>query len=1062
MAKIGKFEFDASKEDGLRFRFGNGKTHRIGGKANSDDDYDANMYDDDRYDDPDMDRDDYDDRYGEDYTDSDYDEGYDDGGYEDGGYDDEPYDDRGYDDDEAYDNDYDDRYSDRDADDYGDEGEYPSENPVMRYLEERDWPTYALLVLLPPLGVWLLWHRRRFDKPIRYAVSGASILWFIVILVILLSGVFSGSGDTTVSGNITMTTPAPTAEPFATIEPDDPVPSLTDLGDMGDNTGDSMDDDDTEPAPTSLAGNAAPAATALPSANGAVSANSVYMTQTGSYYHNNVNCEELNAGGNSVSTVTTDVAIERGKSPCPVCYPDQKVFYATDTGKYYHSDPTCSNMKDATTITEEAAKTKGKKPCPVCITGALQSLGNVKYITADTPDRSGINVYATVGGKYFHTQANCSGMVNPSVMKLGQALIAGKEPCDKCAKAAGTGVWCTKGGTYYHNRSDCSGMEEAFKISLGEALVMGKKRCKTCWGKSTGGVFTSDVSADPNAQQQTQAKAADGSAYVYATKGGTYFHTLANCSGMEGATRLTINQAMKAGKLACPTCCEGADQKAYITAKGTYYHSDAHCSGMRNAKETTVAQAMADGKKKCPTCWGTGATGSESTVYATKGGKYYHTVQNCSGMKDAQAMTMAQAVKAGKTACPTCAKAAMRKVYSTDGGKYYHSKKDCGGMTGAKERTVQEAIMKGQTACPTCMASASVTVSGTGKFHKGKASGGVASGVKTARFAKGKVALAKLNGVSGSVFSKKAAQAYALKVNGSTNMGKMLSAVNSSLKAGTSGIKVYATASGKYYHVNRRCAGAGASRVAMETAMKYGKTACPKCTSYANRTVYSKTGDKHYHYYKAHAGSGAHSGKLSYALAMGLEACPTCTKYTKAKAGSLGKIGSYKSGTSGIKVYATITGKYYHVSKSCAGGSAAHISLETALNYGKKACPDCSSMAKKKIYAAPGNKYYHASKQHAGSKAYSGTLAAAFAAGLKACPVCVLGSEAKEHSDIKYSASGDTAVYIDINHSQSYYHRTKSCSNAGVKNGTRVMLDFAIRWGFDACPFCNPPTSVSH
>ena len=44
--------------------------------------------------------------------------------------------------------------------------------------------TYALLFLLPPLGIYLLWRRNRFDKPVRWAITIASAIWFVVALLV--------------------------------------------------------------------------------------------------------------------------------------------------------------------------------------------------------------------------------------------------------------------------------------------------------------------------------------------------------------------------------------------------------------------------------------------------------------------------------------------------------------------------------------------------------------------------------------------------------------------------------------------------------------------------------------------------------------------------------------------------------------------------------------------------------------------------------------------------------------------------------------------------------------
>ena len=179
--------------------------------------------------------------------------------------------------------------------------------------------------------------------------------------------------------------------------------------------------------------------------------------------------------------------------------------------------------------------------------------------------------------------------------------------------------------------------------------------------------------------------------------------------------------------------------------------------------------------------------------------------------------------------------------------------------------------------------------------------------------------------------------------------------------------------------------------------------------------------------------------------------------------------------TSGIKVYATAGSKYYHSNSTCSGlTGATRVSLETALNYGKKACPVCLSAANKKVYAVPGGEYYHAYKAHAGSGAIAGTLATARAIGLKPCPTCakaLAGRRNPENPDDgsdpdapvsteHYPGLADSSVYIDIGSANNYYHLGAKCTKAKFSGGTKVTLQYAIDWDYKACPFCNPPTSV--
>ncbi len=1113
---IGKFKFNLS-DKGLAWRMGDGSVHRLfGRKTPADDEYDDEYtenvspdgeegYQDD-YDAQDegyADDYDYDDRSDDgDYDDGGYDDGdgYDDGGYDDGGYDDDGYDDDGYDDggygDGGYGDDrggYDDRYQDVDADDYdgGYDGGYDDEpGSLMRYVDENDWVTYLLLFLFPPLGIYLLWRRNRFEKPLRWGLTAASAIWFVVALILLLRGLFGGAGDQQVQPNITI----PPAQVTATEAPDTgDIPSIDlgggdatpdegtgdETGDTGDVTGDTGD---VEPTATPLAS----------SANGANANNATYVWSpaSGLYYHSTNTCPSIEDGV-QVWQVTKEIAENsRHQSPCPDCIGGGTVttYYARADGKYYHVNATCSNMKNAKVYTKEAAEGEGKSPCPVCILKTKSSLdeeeptaGKPVFISSDTTDKSGIQVYATKGGTHFHVKSNCSGMQGASKGSLRDALLAGKTACPVCCPTAGNLVYCRADSKSYHSDKNCQGMKNAKQVTLAEAMVMGKQRCEVCMknGASASSSITQNTSGKDSGKSVSLTSATGDKVKVYATQNGKYYHTNSTCSGMKDAKLFTLKAMLQAGKKACPVCAKMAETTVYASKGGKYYHSYATCSDMKNASSGTLAEALAAGLKRCPKCWdksgkalkqsgtqsassktGTDnsksdtktdtkaqnaktqtvqtvssdkksaapskATASNTYVYATRKGAYYHTNSSCGGMTGASRVSLKTAIKAGKKACPNCASAANRTVYSTSTGSHYHAASICvkSGLKNGTKRKLSEALMMGQTACPYCLSSKQAAQNAQS----------TASAVKKA-------------------------------VSTAANS-------NNTYKSGKSGVRVYASLTGKYYHTRSNCPNlsGSASRVTLETALNYGKKACPECAAAAKRTVYATRGGKYYHYSKACAGSSAKKGSLSAALAYGLDACPNCVTHRASVPEPASA--TYKSGTSGIKVYATAGSKYYHANSTCSGMTGAtRVSLETALNYGKKACPVCLAAANFKVYAVPGESHYHYSKTHAGSGAIGGTLATARAMGLKACSVCtklVAGADSYDNGGAQgspvstqdYPGLPDSGVYIDLGSANNYYHLGPKCTKAHFSGGTKVTLQYAVDWDYKACPFCNPPTSI--
>ena len=1107
---IGKFKFSFSKEGGLSYRWGEGEEHRLfaRGKAQDGDaaydeneqdyapeDYDAQQdyadeqgdygdagyeedggyddpgygddrdYDDARYDDGDYQDSRYDD--GGDYDDARYDDGdYRDSRYDDGDYDEEydgrAYDDDGYDDDRAYDDDgygddrgYDDGYYGEDGYDqggydqdgydqggYGDDGYeggeageyYGEESALMRYVDEHDWVTYALLVLCPPLGIYLLWRRNRFEKPVRWAVSAASAIWFVFLMYLLIRALAGGTGDTSAPENPTVvTTPVPTTA-ITTVAPQ--TSAGTDIS--AQSTAGAQDQTAVEPTATPLA-----------NTGNSQTEGYVYSPATGLYYHRINTCPNIPEGA-ALSLVTVAQAQNtRKQSACPQCIggSDTQTYYATAGGTYYHLDQTCSNMRNPSVYTKEAAETAGKLPCPVCVTHTQTNPddaaknGKAVFINNGTTDRSGVEVYATKGGTYFHLNSTCSNMQGASKVSLKTALLAGKRACPTCCPTAGTLVYCTAGGKSYHLDKSCQGMNNAKQVTLAEAMVLGKTKCDVCIKGNAAAAATAATNA-ATANTNRLDTAGGGTVYVWGTDGGKYYHTNSTCSGMKNAKQYTLRAMLLEKRQACPVCAKNAGDKVYASAGGTYYHSYATCSGMTNANAGTLAQALAYGYRRCPKCWTNNATAnntanaganvttadqktntaasvtataSNTYVYGTANGSYYHLKSNCSGMTNAKRVTLKTAVAAGKTPCPTCASVATRVVYSTDNGKNYHAYASCeqSGMKNGKQRTLAQALMMNQTACRYCMSSTATPAATVATAAK-------ATTAKTA----------------------------------------------STYKNGTSGIKVYASTTSKYFHTKSNCSGmTNASRVTLETALNAGKTACPTCASSAGRTVYVVKGGKYYHYSQAEAGTGAKAVTRAQALGYGYDACPNCvTKTAKATTTT-----TYKSGTSGVKVYATKAGAYYHAKADCSGMTdPLYVTLEQALNAGKKACPTCLSAGNRTVYGKTSDPYYHLYQSHAGTGAKAATLAKALALGKKICPVCNQASSSsqnknngKEVSTVTYGASADTRVYVDVTDSGSYYHKSAKCSKAGVTDGVSVTLQYAKEWGFRACPYCNPPTAIA-
>ena len=167
--------------------------------------------------------------------------------------------------------------------------------------------------------------------------------------------------------------------------------------------------------------------------------------------------------------------------------------------------------------------------------------------------------YSTDTGDYFHTFATCSGMVGAQERTASEALEMGQDFCPVCfnfAQYVGDPAWSLDEDEYYHADRDCAGIGPALEeIESGYTYVYlarlaGKLPCPDCiiWQQTTPAIL---------------------SGALYCTDGGTFVHSVSNCTGMLNASACTLAQALEAGKVPCPTCI-GAE---CIYVNGIYWNS---------------------------------------------------------------------------------------------------------------------------------------------------------------------------------------------------------------------------------------------------------------------------------------------------------------------------------------------------------------------------------------------------------------------------------------------------------------------------------------------------------
>ena len=576
-----------------------------------------------------------------------------------GEYDDAEYDDREYEDDGSY----------SDELDEGEEVEpaAPAWTDKIKEYLDNDYVLYALIALIPPLAIYLIWRGRKYEGNKKWILTALAAIFLILWIILLWPS--SNKDDPTDPGdfiNPNFTAPVTTA-PVAT---DAPTAS---------------------PSPTVHAGGA----TATPAAGSASNTATTYVwtTNANPYYHTVENCDGLQ----NANRMTLETAVSQNKTACPICaggtntYADNTTptqYYATTRGKWYHVVSNCQGMTNALTDTKANWEKAGKTACPVCMN---KTTNGVKNTSAPTETQ----VYCTGGGENFHVLSDCRGMKNASQMGISKAVSMGKTACKYCMLPAKVSVFATQNGTYYHTLATCQGMKNAQYVTAKQAISAGKRPCTKC---NAGRLFASSTSVT-NGSTATATQLSNGTAastltgktttdtatYVYATKNGTYYHTKSNCSGMKGAARVTYTDAVKAGKKPCPTCISISTVNVFATSGGKYYHTKTNCSGMTGALSVSISKAISAGKTACPTC--AKALGS------------------LSGAKNASAAATATSAAAARaTATPAPAAASNSIVYIKSGEKYYHRAAKCSGQnfSGGINVTLEYALEKGYKSCPSC------------------------------------------------------------------------------------------------------------------------------------------------------------------------------------------------------------------------------------------------------------------------------------------------------------------------------------------------------------------------
>lgn len=254
-------------------------------------------------------------------------------------------------------------------DQYDDRGDRRTGQAYAEPFYDTLWFNLIMLVLVTPMGVFLLYKNSRFTAMSRLVASVVSFAWMFIVILLAFTKLTNNGTDATVQIKNTPsptiaysagatetanTTPNPSVQPTAS-----PVPSPTSgiIEDDPDNTANNTDPDGPDDNETNISEVETPT--------------QYWATSGGTYYHTKKDCP----GMKNAKPYTEAEAVAEGKKKCPVCMgtnsasdlTDESTVYYTSGGKSYHLDKNCQNMKNAKAHTLAEAKTAGKTQCTKCI-----------------------------------------------------------------------------------------------------------------------------------------------------------------------------------------------------------------------------------------------------------------------------------------------------------------------------------------------------------------------------------------------------------------------------------------------------------------------------------------------------------------------------------------------------------------------------------------------------------------------------------------------------------------------------------------------------------------------
>lgn len=227
----------------------------------------------------------------------------------------------------------------------------------------------------------------------------------------------------------------------------------------------------------------------------------------------NYNSHQSGYGGTSAAGVSTEAIL------------------TTRSGKYYHSDRRCRNLRKAKALHEVMAVNPHLAPCPECWRGGRAPV-DVASPLISKDDGKYIQVLTTRTGKYYHKMRDCFYLRRAVKLITVQGLPTDLAPCPKCFSRGGEG-----------------------KSSGNNGVSQGDDESQV-----------SNVSNSPGSSHATEIVSEycprERRGKYITTRTGKYFHMDEDCRWLNRARDKFRVSTVPSDLMACPRCCgeEGAEQ----------------------------------------------------------------------------------------------------------------------------------------------------------------------------------------------------------------------------------------------------------------------------------------------------------------------------------------------------------------------------------------------------------------------------------------------------------------------------------------------------------------------